>query len=163
MWWMYSCIHSVGTFLCVVQLLPHGTESKSQSHPSLGFEGPQFYIYAYQDVSKASSDQCENLASLLGSYHATYSCAYKVGIIYGIIKKMKGHPYPATPRLSIKTIAFSNLTKAIYPTHIYTYCKLATREELPAIVSFHPSGLSQHHYPFLLLTKQTLFLSSKAY
>ena len=74
--------YSVGTFLCVVQLLPHGTESNSQSHPSLGFEGPQFNTYAYQDVSKASSDECEYLAILLGSYHATYTCAYKVSRHY---------------------------------------------------------------------------------
>ena len=112
--------YSVGTFLCVVQLLPHGTESNSQSHPSLGFEGPQFYTYAYQDVSKASSDQCENLASLLGSYHATYSCAYKVSRHYlWHNQKTERMPLPSiTPRLSIKTIAFPNLTKAIYPTHI---------------------------------------------
>ena len=106
--------HNVDTFLCVVQLLPHGIERNSQSHPNLGFEGLQFYTYAYQDQLKASSDQCENLASLLGSYHATYSCAYKVSRHYlWQNKKMKECPYQVTPRLSIKT----NMTKAIYPTH----------------------------------------------
>ena len=83
--------YSVGIFLCVVQLLPHGTESNSQSHPSLGFEGPLFYTYAYQDVSKVSSGQCENLASLMESYHATYSCAqffdYAINNAYLLYKR----------------------------------------------------------------------------
>ena len=87
----------------------------------LEFEGPKFYTYSYQDVSKASSDHCENLVSLLGSCHASNSCDYKVSRHYLWRHNIKTERAPlpnVMPRLSIKIIAFPNLTKAIYPTHI---------------------------------------------
>ena len=99
-----------------------GTDSNLQRQPSLGFKGlPQFYI-CLPGLSKALPDHCY-IYHLLELYLATYNCACKVSRHYiWHNKKLKECPYTAMPRLSVKTIAFPNLIRVIYPTHILVVC-----------------------------------------